>query len=192
MHKGSGRDFRRMFAALSLAVAVAMFWVGGALAQSRNVGLPAFYGRWQGSGISESETSIYFQLTARDLDVVIQPGAGDGFTISWTTVTRQKGDPRNPTVDKKSQSITFVSSGRPNVWKQAQPADPVTQPYAWASIQGNTLTVTNLVIDPTGSFEFQVYRRTLTGGMMELTFTRIRDGEKQRDAKGRLVKVANQ
>lgn len=178
-------------AALALAIWTLQPSIASAQA-GRDAAIGSFYGRWQGNALSESETSIYFQLTARDLDVVILPTGGDGFRISWTTVTRQKGDPRNPRVDKKTTTIDFVSAGRRNVWRQAQPADPVNAPYAWANIVGNTLQVSNLVISENGSYELQVYKRTLTAGMMELQFSRFRDGEKQRDAKGRLVKVANQ
>ncbi|MCW5751502.1 MAG: hypothetical protein KIT81_10190 [Alphaproteobacteria bacterium] len=166
-----------------------------ALAQGRQVRdapLGAFFGRWSGNAISESETSIYFQLTARDLDVSIQPAEGGGFRIAWTTVTRQRGDPRNPRIERKSSEITFLPAGRPNVWRQANPADPIEAPYAWAAIRGNTLSVTQIAIGEDGGYELQVYNRTLTGGVMELGFSRFRDGEKQRDAKGRLVKVANQ
>lgn len=165
-----------------------------ALAQSNrpSLSIAAFHGCWNGTALSENENSIYFQLTARDLNVAIQPTGPDSFSVSWTTVTRQKGDPRNPTVNKKTQSISFVPSGRTNFWKQDGQFNPVEMPFAWANIQGQTLTVTNLVINDNGSFEFQVYKRTLTGTAMDLTFTRIIDGEKQRDAKGRLVKVANE
>lgn len=185
------RSAARLLLALTFLIVVGE----AALAQGRQVRdapLGSFFGRWSGNAISESETSIYFQLTARDLDVSIQPVEGGGFRVAWTTVTRQRGDPRNPSIERKSSEIVFTPAGRPNVWRQTMPADPINAPYAWAAIRGNTLSVSQLVIAADGGYELQVYNRTLAGGIMELQFSRFRDGEKQRDAKGRLVKVANQ
>lgn len=156
----------------------------------RDVPIGSFYGHWQGNALSESETSTYFQLTARDLDVHIQPGDGGAFRISWTTVRRQKGDPRNPTVEKKGTELTFIPAGRPNVWRQQPATDPLDSPYAWASLIGNTLSVTVLAIGADGSYEFQIYKRTITGGVMELQYSSFRDGEKTRGAKGRLIKIS--
>ena len=62
-----------------------------------NIQIDAFYGRWKGTGMAETPGSVYFSMTARDLDVLIAP-KGEGFTVSWTTVLRQGGDPDNPDV----------------------------------------------------------------------------------------------
>ncbi len=176
----------------ALIVAVLLAGVPAqASADEPDLRVSAFYGTWVGSGISESEVSIYFRITARDLNVTIRP-AGSGFTVSWTTVLRQKGDPKNPQVTRKSSTVTFVPTGRPNVWRGAENADPLDGgAYAWARIEGNALVVYSMVIRDDGGYELQTYRRTLSGLGMELEFVRVSDGEPVRTAKGRLVKHAN-
>ena len=173
---------------LALVLGIAMAASAGS-AMAKDLGIAAFYGRWQGTGLSKSDLSIYFQLTARDLDVVIKP-RGDGFTIAWTTVQRQKGDPNKPTVEKKTTEMTFIGAGQPGVWREAGAHDPMQAPYAWARITGNTLILNSLVIAPNGAYEFQVYRRQLTDRGMQLEFTSSREGERLRQAKGQLVKTA--
>ena len=180
---------RRWFKSLALLLGLfAAGWSGAALA--KDLDIAAFFGRWQGTGISKSDLSIYFALTARDLDVLIKP-QGDGFTLAWTTVQRQKGDPSRPTVEKKTTTLTFVPAGKPGVWREAGARDPMQAPYAWARIRGDTLIVNSLVIAADGSYEFQVYRRQLTDRGMLLEFSSSREGERLRQAKGQLVKIAN-
>jgi hypothetical protein len=177
---------RRALAAFALAAGVLA--AGAALA--REVGIAAFYGRWQGGGLSESEISVHFQVSSRDLDVHIRP-EGDGFAITWTTIQRQKGPADNPTPVNKTTSMTFVPTGKPNVWRAREATDPLAGPFAWATLRGQTLTVNSMAVDANGGFELQIYQRTLTGNGMELDYTRIKDGDQVRTAKGRLVKYAN-
>ena len=123
--------------------------------------------------------------------MVIRP-AGAGFTVAWTTVQRQKGDPNNPDVVRKSSSLSFVPSGRPGIWRAANSADPIAGgTLAWARVKGHTLTVNSMAIGDDGGHEMQVYERTLGDLGMTLAFTRLKDGEPVRTAKGRLVKFAD-
>ena len=83
---------RRLSAALwplfapMLAIVLFALPFAGAAAQD-TVSISAFYGQWSGSGVSESNVSLYFRLTSRDLDVTIAP-EGNGFVVNWTTVQR--------------------------------------------------------------------------------------------------------
>ncbi len=175
---------------LGLVVLIGACWP--ALAQNRTADLDigAFYGRWQGNAISETDRSITFAVTARDLDVLVQP-AGNGFRISWTTIRRQKGDPNNPTLEKRAAELVFRPTGQARVWRAEGAGDPLQAPYAWAGISGRSLTVNVMSIGPGGAYELQSFVRTLSDMGMELEFDRIVDGDKVRTAKGRLVKVAN-
>ena len=47
-----------------------------------------------------------------------------------------------------------------------------------------------MVVRDDGAYEIQKYDRTIQPTGMEMNFTRTRDGEKVRQIKGRLVKVA--
>lgn len=49
-------------------------------AQAADLGIKAFFGNFQGGGVSENDDSLYFGVTARDFDVDIQP-TGQGFSV---------------------------------------------------------------------------------------------------------------
>lgn len=162
-------------------------------ATAQDVSIKAFHGVWRGNALSESNISTHFRVTARDLDVEIRPFGAGGFTVHWATVLRQKGDPNAPAeVLKEAQVAFIVDENRKNVWKAATQGDPIQgKGYYWARLEGQTLSVYALGIGQDGTSELQIYRRTLTGGGMELEFTRNVDGESIRTAKGRLIKFAN-
>ncbi len=181
---------RKTLRSLVLLVGLAAAALPGVL-HAQELSIAAFYGTWRGSALSESAVSVYFRLSERDLDVVIGP-SGSGFTITWTTVLRQSGDPTNPTVKRRSTTLDFAPAGRPGLWRALNSGDPVAgQPAIWARVKDRTLTINSMVVSDDGGFEMQVYNRTLSGLGMELEFTRVEDGEPVRTAKGRLVKHAN-
>ncbi len=174
------------------AILAAALWLGlTGQAPAQNLARAAFYGHYSGGGIAESADSLYFGVTVRDMDVVIEPSA-EGFFVAWTTVIRQGGDPSNPDVRRKSTEYEFVPSGRPDLYRGKTTSDPLAGGvYAWARIERNTMSVYLLTIDEAGIYNMQSYARTLTGGGMELVFKRIRDGEATRVVKAILVKVAD-
>lgn len=159
-------------------------------AEAANLSIKAFEGKWQGSAVSESDISVHFRLTSRDIDVEIRP-SGDGFDITWNTVQRQKGDPNNPREVLKSTSVAFRNVGA-NLWAAATNGDPLASgaPYVWATVRDRSLIISSLRIYADGRHELQIYRRTLSGTGMELEFERLVDGEQVRSVSGRLVKVA--
>ena len=151
----------------------------------------AFFGTFQGSGYAENRDSLYFGTTVRDLDVVIAP-MGSGFSVTWTTVIRGGGDPTKPNKRRKAQTVSFAPSGQTSVFRGTPSGDPLSgNPYIWARIAGQTLTVYILNITAGGSYEMQSYARTLSGYGMDLVFSRIRDGEPVRTARAKLIKLAN-
>ena len=166
-----------------------LLWTGSAAA--KDLDIAAFFGVWEGNAVSESDISLYFRLSSRDINVEVRP-AGDGFAITWKTVQRQKGDPNSPTEELKAATTTYRLA-RPGVWGAEGNADPLSSgsPYSWAYVQDNTLVVKSMAIRADGTHEMQIYERTLTGTGMELKFTRLQDGAEVRTANGRLVKVAN-
>lgn len=69
--------------------------------------------------------------------------------------------------------------------------DPLSRKeVSWARIKENALIIYLMVIDKKGAYQLQRYERKLVGTGMELTFTRLKDGEKVRLVKGRLIKAA--
>ena len=180
----------RTFASVTATLLLTLWLAAGVSVRAQDVPISAFYGKWIGSGVSQSESSIAFHYTHRDLNVTVT-AAGTGFAVSWTTIQRQKGDPNNPTPVKKTGSTTFTPTGRVNVWRPTRAPDPIGgQIYSWARLKGQTLTVNSLQILPDGGYEMQVYDRTLSGLGMELEFSRIVSGKLIRTVKGRLVKLS--
>ena len=172
-----------------LLVAASLAFSAAASAQKRTLSISHFYGKFSGGGVAENEDSIYFAVTARDFDVVIGP-AERGFKATWTSVIRGGGDINKPKVRKKSTTRTFVSGARPGVFNGTSSGDPLSgKEMSWARIKENALVVYLMVIDKEGAYQLQRYERKLVGTGMELTFTRLKDGEKIRTVKGRLIKT---
>ncbi len=179
---------RTRFASLLLVVAAIAAFAGPAPAAERSI--KNFFGTYVGRSIS----NVGEGLSQRDLNVVIKKHK-NGFTLDWTTVTR-KADGK---VKSKSYSINFratqrsgiyASAMRNNVFGGAEPLDPLKgDPYVWAGIKGDTLTVHALLITDDGGYEMQVYERTLTEEGLSLKFSRNRDGVPLRRITGTLKKT---
>lgn len=169
--------------------AVALLF-GTLTARADDLPISAFYGNWQGNGVAENADSIYFAMTTRDFDVVIE-AAGDGFQITWTTVIRSGGDPNNPDIRRREATLTFAPAARPGVYESTDSGDPLDGGVlSWARVDENTLSVHQMTLNDNGGFELTTYDRTITSLGMELSFRRLRDGEQVRTVTGRLIKVA--
>ncbi len=174
-----------VFAALSAIVLA----VAPASAQN-TLGIDAFYGQWQGSAVSESEISVYFQLTARDIGVTVRPAGEGKFELSWATIQRQKGNPDNPVEELKATTVVFERRND-GLWWDVESGSPSDGGLVrWARIEENVLIVNAFTIRPDGTSEIQTYRRAITDRGMELEFSRTLDGALVRTAKGQLVKIA--
>ena len=172
---------------LSAAVILVM---GTLAAQAEDLPLSAFYGTWEGNGVAENADSLYFAMTTRDFDVVIEP-AGNGFRVMWTTVIRSGGDPNNPDIRRREATLTFERADRPGVYESTDSGDPLEGGVlSWARIDENTLSIHQMTLNENGGFELTTYDRTITSLGMELSFRRLRDGEQVRTVTGRLIKTA--
>ena len=117
----------------------------------------------------------------RDMSVTISD-AKSGFTLSWTSIIH-KSDGR---VKENKYTITFTPSQRDgifasamktNVFGKAVPLDPLKgDPYVWARVTSDTMTVFSLLIDEEGNYIVQEYHRTLAEGGLNLEYRRFRDG----------------
>ncbi|MSP67426.1 MAG: hypothetical protein EXQ96_04910 [Alphaproteobacteria bacterium] len=153
--------------------------------------LGAFFGRWQGTGIAQTPSTRYFGETVRDLDVTLK-GEGTGFSIEWTTILRERGDPNDPRVQRKATRLRFVAAGPPGLFRAEPQGEPITNPaYTWAQLAGNTLALHLFQVTETGGYEIQVWRRRLTGEGMELNYLRLRDDEDERSVSGRLIRIGS-
>lgn len=176
-----------------LLVATVLGWVaGGHRAAADAAPIEAFFGDYVGRTISSDEGG----LSKRDLSVSIHPENG-GFTVDWTTIIHKPGGKAK----RKAYSIDFRPSGRQNIYAAAMksnmfggrvPLDPMKgEPYVWARIAGDTLTVSALLITDDGGYEIQVYDRTLTDTGLALRFSRVRDGRRLKLVTGTLSRVGD-
>lgn len=160
-------------------------------APPRNLDIKAFFGSFAGSGVADGDDTTYFGVTQRDLDVRISAAADNGFTVAWTTVLRAGGDMQNPNIRRRATTMTFRPGPRPGIFTAAENGDPLRGgTISWARISRSTLTVYSFSVQDDGRHDMQTYARTLSGTGMDLVYTRIVDGERQRRVRGKLVKNA--
>lgn len=151
--------------------------------------ITSFFGSYSGTASIEDGDSTF------ERDMSAQIGATKkGFYVSWTSVTR-RSDGRTKT---KAYTIEFGPSDRDNIYASAMktnvfgkqvPLDPLKgEPFVWARLDGDDLTVFSLFIDENGDYEMQEYHRSLAEGGLELEFRRIRNGVEQRTVETFLTK----
>jgi len=174
--------------ALAILSCVAFLWTADVAAADRSI--EDFYGEFTGRSVSGDDAS----LSARDINVEIKENRR-GFNISWSTVTLREGKEAK----RKEYSIDFRKTGRDGIYQSAMrkdvfgnhtPNDPMKgDPYVWARIRGNTLTVYALIVTRDGSYDMQVYDRTLTANGLSLDFKRFLEGEEVKSIKGELQRI---
>lgn len=161
-------------------------WAANGLAADRPI--EDFYGEYVGRSVAGNG------LDARDINITIEK-VRRGFNISWSTVTH-----RNPgQAKRKSYSIDFRRTERDNIFQSSMrkdvfgnraPNDPMQgDPYVWARINDDTLSLYALIVTDDGSYDMQVYHRTLTATGMRLKFTRFLEGEAVKTITGELRRV---
>ena len=181
----------RVCAVYSLLIFLVLACLFGArLAMARDQSIDAFFGAYEGTSISGAAEGI----SVRDMKVSIAP-TKRGFNVTWNTTTHKadgKSKIKTYSIDfepTKREGI-FGSEMRRNKFGDRVPLDPLDgEPYVWARITGNVLTVYSLHITAEGSYEMQVYHRTRTEEGLTAEFTRFREGEPMRVVTGTLAKV---
>ncbi len=163
---------------LSMALMVLILALAAQVARAE---IAPFVGSYTGSAEMERADGTKQQ---RDLSVEITENK-KSFNVQWTTVTYKSGG----RTKEKSYDIEFVATDRDGVYAAAQKKnvfghevqlDPMKgEPYVWARIVGDTLTVYSLFVDDDGGYEIQQFDRTLAEGGLNLDFNRLRNGEKQ-------------
>lgn len=180
-----GRVAARLLVSLLIFILIGSGAVSGPVFAA-DASIDAFFGTYEGTAYSSQNAAS----TPRDIRVSIHPH-GKGFNVAWAT-TKSDGE-------RKSYSINFEATTRPGIYGSAMrrnmfgdsvPLDPLKgDPYVWARINDQTLTVYGFVITPEGSYDMQVYHRTLSEDGLELEFFRYLEGQPVRRIKGTLVKV---
>lgn len=155
--------------------------------------LEAFYGHFAGV----ADQIIDGEAERRRITVTIEP-QDDNFLVDWSTRVRRndeslKDQHYRVLFQKTRRGAVYGSAMRINVFGKRIPLDPLAgDPFVWARIHDRTLTVYALMITDEGSYDMQVYDRTLLeNGDLDLTFTRILDGSLNREITGRLKRISD-
>lgn len=163
---------------LAGAIAVTLCLIGS-VAQAQ---VERFVGSYEGSAsvISTDGTS-----QPRDMSVEIEE-TKDGFTVSWTTITyradgSRKEKPYTIDFEPSDRDGIFAAAMRRNVFGHNVPLDPMKgEPYVWARVQGDTLSVFSIFVMENGGYDIQQFDRTLVDGGLQLNFKSLTDGAVQR------------
>ena len=161
-----------------------------ATAEATDAGIEAFFGEYEGKAVTDYDG----ELRKRDLRVKISPYE-KAFTVNWISVTK-KADGK---LKRKEYSINFHPTPREHIYRSGErkdffgnavPLDPMKgDPYVWARIDGDTLTVYALHVLEDGGYEMQTYARQRIPEGLDLKYSRVRDGEILRTVTGTLIEV---
>lgn len=167
-------------------VAAALLALAAAVATPTAVNAAADHSRFYGTFTGEAMVDEDSAEQRRDMSVTIEE-TKEGFNVAWTTsVVRASGKAKT-----KKYSIDFVLTKREGIYSSAMKKnvfggrvahDPMQgDPFVWARIVGDTLTIYALLVLEEGGYQMQVYDRTLSEAGLELDFSRIRNGERLRN-----------
>ncbi|WP_416368472.1 hypothetical protein [Tritonibacter mobilis] len=162
-----------------MALSVLMLSVQSALGSEL---LDKFVGSYSGSAEVEQ---IDGTVEKRDMSVVIRE-TSKGFEVKWSTaIRRADGDSKT-----KSYKIEFLPSERDGVFAAAMQTNvfghtvqmnPMKgEPYVWARVIGDTLTIFSLYVAENGDYLMQQYDRSLAEGGLNLEFSLHRNGKPSR------------
>lgn len=151
-----------------------------------------FFGSYKGMSTSVLEGEI----SRRELSITIKPYE-KGFIIEAETRIHKT----NKRVKRVQTSISFRPTRRKNIYESGMrrdlfghtvPLDPLKgDPFVWATISGNNLTVYAVRITDSGAQDMQIDKRTLTPQGMDLEFIRFYKHDPIRRLTGVLKKVGS-
>ncbi|WP_147300946.1 hypothetical protein [Aestuariispira insulae] len=183
---------RKMLKCLGGPLAAGMILATASMAQAAD--LEEFYGHYEGSVVLDQEVEGEEGGNERKtaVDIIEED---KGFRLNWTTIITKK-DGR---VKKVSYSIhfqeteqdgTFSSAMKKNMFGKWIPLNPLKgDPYVWATLAGDTLSVYALIIPDEGGYEMQQYDRTLRAdGNLDVIFKRIKDSKPLKTITGLLTR----
>jgi len=170
---------------LKLRAASSLLFVAAVVFGLAATALRAEIDRFVGDYSGSAEVDLYDGTKAkRDMSVSISE-TKTGFIVRWSSITHRDGRAK-----EKSYRIGFVPTERGDVFAAAMkqnvfghqvPLDPMKgEPYVWARIKDDTLSVYSLFVNGDGSYELQQFDRTLAEGGLQLEFQRVSNGVAQR------------
>jgi hypothetical protein len=173
-------------------------WAAGAGAEE--VGISAFFGKWQGVEIAAEGAQKSLGLAPADLDIVISQ-QGDGFRLEGLSIGRRAPDSLELT--RRSMGANFAPTEVPGVYAfdpggslfTSLFADPATgnpldgDTLLWARLEEGTLHLYSLSINPVGGFDLEHGRGTLEGDVISIDFVGYMEDAQVFTIEGRLERA---
>jgi hypothetical protein len=178
---------------LRLAGVVALILALAAPAARAAASLEPFFGSYV--GVAEvKDFRDRGDVMQRDMDIVIEPYKQGGFRIHWVNVSLVNGKRAVPGVERQVQTVLFEPAEDRDFFVEVAESSPFRErgqtlpmrgdPVRWASLDGQGLHVYSFMVLADGSYELQVYDRTLTDIGLDIRFQRIVDGALVREITG--------
>ncbi len=159
-------------------------------AQAGSTSFERFLGSYEGVSTSVPAGEV----SSRKLSITIKPDE-NGFRIDSET-RMHKIDGR---IKRVQSSVSFRPTRRDNIYESAMrrnlfgqlvPLDPLNgDPFVWATVSGDDLTVYTVRITDSGAQDMQIDKRTLTPQGMNLEFIRFYNTNSIRRVTGVLKRV---
>jgi len=143
-----------------------------------NTELRRFVGAYSGKAQVEQLDGTVEQ---RDMSVTIRETT-KGFEVQWSTAIR-RADGREKTKSYKiefqptERNGVFAAAMKTNVFGHTVQMNPMKgEPFVWARVIDDTLTVFSLYVAENGDYLMQQYDRSLAEGGLKLDFSLHRNG----------------
>jgi hypothetical protein len=178
---------------LGLACALALMLALAAPATMAAASLEPFFGTYV--GVAEvKDFRDGGEVMERDMDIVIEPYKEGGFRIHWVNVSLVDGQRAVPGVERRVQTVLFEPAPDRDFFVEVAESSPFRErgetlpmrgdPVRWASLDDQGLHLYSFMVLEDGSYELQVYDRTLTDIGLDIRFQRIVDGALVREIVG--------
>lgn len=160
-------------------VFVTLCWLALSAAGAFAAEIDRFVGTYSGT---VDVTSASGETSSRDMSVTISEEK-KGFAVAWSTVTNRadgssKAKKYEINFTPSERESVFAAAMQRNVFGKEVPLNPMEgEPYVWARILGDTLSVYSLFVTPEGGYEIQQFDRTLAEGGLQLEFQNVSNGE---------------
>lgn len=144
--------------------------------------LSRFFGYYEGTAVTKSLEGG--GEVKRDLKTEIRAYGSRGFSVAWTTIShhpdgRDKVSENDVNFEPESRPGVYGAAMRRTLFGEQEPLDPLKgDPYIWATVSGDAMTVHSMIIFEDGGYEIQSYVRSLVEGGLALEFQRVRNGER--------------
>ncbi len=143
-------------------------------------------------GVRVVEATVRPTLTPADIHLDVR-ARDEGFVLRWQSLTESADIKHHYEVvfDKTTLPGIFLAGMRCNVFGHSIPLDPARgEPYVWAHLAEDRLTLYAMSIANDGSHDLSRYRYRRDGNGLTLEFRRMKDDQPLESARAVLRRIA--